>query len=82
MVKSFLHLEDIKSDCNIKDLWNGTELVSGSDGILPTLSDFYLHLYECIDVKQEEEIKSFLEQLNGLPVTSTNFESLLGPITF
>ncbi len=82
MVKSFLHLEDIKSDCSIKDLWNGTEFISGSDSILPTLLDFHSHLYECIDVKQEEEIKSFLEQLDGLPVISTNFESFLGPITF
>ncbi len=82
MVKSFLHLEDIKSNCSIKELWHGSKLISGSDGILPTLLDFYSHLYEYADIKQEEEIKNFLEQLDGLLVISTNHESLLGPITF
>ncbi len=78
MVKSFLHLEDIKTKCSIKELWNGSQLVSGSDRILPTLSDFYSHLYECADVKQEIEIKTFLEQLT----ISGDLKSLLGPITY
>ena len=82
MVKSFLHLEDMKNNCSISQLWNGSEYVYGSEKILPTLYEFYSHLYDCTDTKSELEIEAFLLKLDGLPTLSSDMESLLGSTTF
>ena len=82
MVRSFLHLEDLRNSYSISQLWNGSEYVSGSEKILPTLYEFYSHLYDCTDIKSDMEIEAFLLKLEGLPTLISDFESLLGPITF
>ena len=82
MVKSFLHLEDIKINSSISKLLNGSGYIMGSDKILPTLHDFYAHLYDLADTKTEPEIEVFLLELDGLPTVSSDVESLLGPITY
>ncbi len=51
MVKSFLHLEDICRDPGLYELFDGHNIVSSSDEILPVIHDFYQHLYETSDIK-------------------------------
>ena len=56
MVKSFLHLEDIHVDVALHEVWNGQQFVSDPDQVLPVIQDFYTHLYDAYDTKQDFEI--------------------------
>ena len=77
----FLHLEDIKNNVQMKELWDGQKVVDTSDDILPLLHDFYQHLYEKSSFHSEKEIKQFLRKLQDLPQIN-NSKKLLGDISY
>ncbi len=54
--------------------------VSSSEEILPVLHDFYSHLYECTDIKSDNEIIQFLDKLD-LPSIKMDSSGLTGKIT-
>ena len=80
MVRSFLHLEDVRTDIALKELWKGSEYVTNSEEILPVLHDFYSHLYECTDIKSDSEIIQFLDKLD-MPSIKMDSSSLTSKIT-
>ncbi len=80
MVRSFLHLEDVRTDIALKELWNGSEYVTNSEEILPVLHDFYSCLYKCTDLKSDSEIIQFLDKLD-LPSIKMDSSGLTGKIT-
>ncbi len=80
MVKSFLHLEDIHGDPGLQELFDGPNIVSSSDEILPVIHDFYQHLYETSDIKPLNVVEDFLQNLD-LPCISHDTTALVQPIS-
>ncbi len=80
MVKSFLHLEDIHVDVALHEVWNGQQFVSDPDQVLPVIHDFYMHLYDACDTKQDSKIDQLLNKLS-IPMLKGDMSGLIKRIT-
>ena len=80
MVKSFLHLEDTHTDIALHEVWNGKKFVSDADKVLPVIYDFYTHLYDSCDIKQDSEIDQLLNKLT-IPELKDDLSGLTKRIT-
>ena len=76
----FLHLEDVKTDTSLKELWNGSHYVLSSEEVLPVLHDFCSCLYEHVDLKTDSDIVQFLDKLE-LPSITMDASELTDEIT-
>ena len=80
MVKSFLHLEDTHADIALYEVWNGKEFALDADKVLLVIHDFYIHLYNSCDTKQDSEIDQLLNKLT-IPELKGDLSGLTKRIT-
>ncbi len=81
MTSTFLHLEDVKFSPFLDKLWIDGQVSSDLSSILDKTHSFYSSLYAKQDLKTDQEIVAFLDNLTDLPIVIGDTSLMTAEIT-